>query len=426
MSALKIYNLFPRYYENILAWSDRFAEIKDLGFNALYINPFHFPGFSGSLYAPKDYYAINPVFIDMLSPLSPNEQLSQMLQKAHEHGFKVIMDLVINHSSKDHPLTEEHPDWYIWNANGKLTSPGAWEDGQWVEWGDLAQINNHSSADKDQLWLYWEKLVDFYIDFGFDGFRADAAYQVPMDLWKRLIKKARTQNPAILFLGESLGCTPEQMLELAQCGFDYLFNSAKWWDMESFWFYEQHKTISPNKSIGFPESHDTQRIAQEMTDLAQLTQKIAFTGTISSAWMILDGTEKAWLLKPNVVTTGPEHKEPVNHNFSPLVKSINSLRDNFPILNEEGLIDYRDHENTADILVLERKSSDDTESMLYIINKISQSRDFSTLSLKDFVTASQYPELIFSSSLENTKSSYNDTIVPLKPFEIKIFYCRKQ
>ena len=33
-----------------------------MGFNAVYINPFHYPGFSGSLYAVKDYYRLNPLF----------------------------------------------------------------------------------------------------------------------------------------------------------------------------------------------------------------------------------------------------------------------------------------------------------------------------------------------------------------------------
>ncbi len=33
-----------------------------MGFNAVYINPFHYPGFSGSLYAVKDYYRLNPRF----------------------------------------------------------------------------------------------------------------------------------------------------------------------------------------------------------------------------------------------------------------------------------------------------------------------------------------------------------------------------
>ena len=52
---------------------------------------------------------------------------------------------------------------------------------------------------------------------------------------------------------------------LAEAGFDYLYNSVKWWDFESPWLleqYEAYRHIAP--SIGFPESHDTKRLVTEL------------------------------------------------------------------------------------------------------------------------------------------------------------------
>ena len=56
---LYIYNLFPKLYKNVSAWTKQIKTIADMGFNMIYINPFHYPGFSGSIYAPKEYYKFN-------------------------------------------------------------------------------------------------------------------------------------------------------------------------------------------------------------------------------------------------------------------------------------------------------------------------------------------------------------------------------
>jgi len=52
---LRIYNLFPTLAGPIAGWTAQLPRIAAMAFNAVYINPFHYPGFSGSLYAVKDY-----------------------------------------------------------------------------------------------------------------------------------------------------------------------------------------------------------------------------------------------------------------------------------------------------------------------------------------------------------------------------------
>ena len=59
---LRIYNLFPTLAGSIADWTAELPRIAAMGFNAVYVNPFHYPGFSGSLYAVKDYYKLNPRF----------------------------------------------------------------------------------------------------------------------------------------------------------------------------------------------------------------------------------------------------------------------------------------------------------------------------------------------------------------------------
>ena len=59
---LRIYNLFPPLAGTVRDWMAHLPRIAGMGFNAVYLNPFHYPGFSGSLYAVKDYYRLNPRF----------------------------------------------------------------------------------------------------------------------------------------------------------------------------------------------------------------------------------------------------------------------------------------------------------------------------------------------------------------------------
>src|SRR5256885_12288543 len=58
----RIYNLFPSLVGSIERWSEHLGRIAAMGFDWVYVNPFHYPGFSGSLYATKDPYRLNDLF----------------------------------------------------------------------------------------------------------------------------------------------------------------------------------------------------------------------------------------------------------------------------------------------------------------------------------------------------------------------------
>ncbi len=93
-----------------------------MGFNWIYLNPFHYPGFSGSLYAVKDYFAFNPRFIEGVEG-DPFQALQHFCQQAQEKGLAVMMDLVLNHTASDALLVAEHPEWYARNPDGSLKHP---------------------------------------------------------------------------------------------------------------------------------------------------------------------------------------------------------------------------------------------------------------------------------------------------------------
>ena len=172
MKPLYIYNLFPKLYKNIGDWSKQIKNISNMGFNSIYINPFHYPGFSGSLYAPKDYYQFNPNFFTSKS--TPEEQLSNFINQCAEKNIDVIMDLVINHTSIDSPLIEKHKNWYLLE-NGDVKRPGAWENGKYITWGDLATFDIENSPDRDNLWHYLLEVCKYYLKLGVSAFRCVAS-----------------------------------------------------------------------------------------------------------------------------------------------------------------------------------------------------------------------------------------------------------
>ena len=112
-----IYNLFPRLAGPLPDWYTHIERAIDMNFNWLFINPIFYSGFSGSLYAIKDHYRINP---DFLPPDSGDgiDLLRQLLDRCMKLGILPMIDLVINHTARDCPLTVEHPEWYVHDDHG--------------------------------------------------------------------------------------------------------------------------------------------------------------------------------------------------------------------------------------------------------------------------------------------------------------------
>ncbi len=339
----RIYNLFPLLVGPITRWEEELERIAGMGFNWVYINSFHYPGFSGSLYAVKDYYRINPLFLEN-ADARPFDLLRNFLQRAEGFGLSVMMDLVINHTAKDSLLVKEHPQWFRRNPNGSLKSPSAIDpaDARRVTvWGDLAEIDYENPTQQEDLSAYWQNLVGFYIGLGFKGFRCDAAYKVPPVIWAQLISQAKLLSPQVCFFAETLGCRLKEVANLAHCGFDYLFNSSKWWDFHQGWLlqqYEEFRKIAP--SISFPESHDTPRLAQETGGKEEISKlRYLFAAFFSQGILMPLGYEFGFRKKLDVVRTRPTDWEEPAFSLSKFITAVNRIKASSPILNTEGPIE---------------------------------------------------------------------------------------
>ncbi|HEY5716837.1 MAG TPA: alpha-amylase family glycosyl hydrolase, partial [Psychromonas sp.] len=308
-----------------------------------------YPGFSGSDYAIKNYYYYHPLYVtgklDFENPEAyveeGNKLLKKVCQEADQRGMKIMMDLVINHTAFDSPLSKEHPDWYERDHDGQLIHPGAQDGDNWVEWKDLAQIDNANSRDRDNLWNYWLEMMLFYMDLGIRGFRCDAAYHVPSDLWRFLIPRVKEKYPDALFLGETLGCQPEQVVDIAGAGFDFISNSFKWWDLREQWFLNQSREYSNHApSISFPENHDTIRCADEFDgNQHQALLRYELGAYICSSISTTIGFEYGFQRQIHVVNANPSWWEPVRYDISYEIAKINAIKASYDVLQEDNGIE---------------------------------------------------------------------------------------
>ncbi len=346
----RIYNLFPLMAGPMLHWADRLPDIQAMGFDWIYVNPFHLPGFSGSLYAVKDYQALHPI-VQGKSRRSPDALIRGFTKAAGERGLSVMLDLVINHTGKDALLVERHPDWFRRDEDGGLYSPRAVnpDDPEDITiWGDLAEIDYGTAAHRDEQIAFWIGYMKHMLDLGMKGFRCDAAYQVPAEIWAAIIGSLRESHPGAMFFAETLGCTVEQVDALSGAGFDFLFNSAKWWDFRAPWLleqYDQFRHIAP--SVAFPESHDTERLVTELdtTDPETIERhyklRYLFAALFSTGVMMPMGYELGFAKKLHVVETRPEdwarEAESPRFDLSRFVAETNRVKGSCPALNLEGL-----------------------------------------------------------------------------------------
>jgi starch synthase (maltosyl-transferring) len=354
-----IYNLFPRLAGAMPDWLQHASRAAEMGFNWLYINSMLYPGFSGSLYAIKDYYRINPEFLPHGTETDGMGLLAETLQRFNDLGLWPMMDLVINHTARDSPLTSEHPAWYAHDEHGGIVSPFARDpdDPKKVTvWGDLAEIDNKGSSDREGLWAYWGELVKRYLRLGFKGFRCDAAYKVPAGLWRHLVEQAASVDREAMFFAETLGAAEEEALALRGAGLQYFFNSSKWWDFVEPWCLEQHARfgkIAP--SISFPETHDTTRLAADTGgNEAVQRQRYAFAASFSAGLMMPIGYEFGFTKKLDVVSTRPLDWEIPSFDLRRFARRVNTLKMENPLLHGEG--ELRAVIETDDALVLERHS----------------------------------------------------------------------
>lgn len=166
----------------------RMGYLDSLGVDAIWLAPFQPTPNGDDGYDVMDYYAIDKRLGDL-------EDFEQFIEKADQLGIRVLMDLVINHSSIEHPWFREarrdkdspYRDWYIWseerpeNQNRGMVFPGV-QDEIWT-YDEVAgeyyyhrfyefqpDLNNQNPEVQQEA----KKIIKTWVDRGLSGFRLDA------------------------------------------------------------------------------------------------------------------------------------------------------------------------------------------------------------------------------------------------------------
>ena len=189
-----VYQIYPRSFKDsngdgigdLNGITEKLDYLKELGVDVIWLSPVYQSPGDDNGYDISDYRAILEEFGTM-------EEFDRMLQAAHERGIRLVMDLVVNHTSDEHPWfvesrkSKDNPyrDYYIWrparmgkepNNWGSCFSGSAWE---YNEATDMYYLHLFSKKQPD---LNWDNprvrnevydMMNWWLDKGVDGFRMD-------------------------------------------------------------------------------------------------------------------------------------------------------------------------------------------------------------------------------------------------------------
>ncbi|MEO1089578.1 MAG: maltotransferase domain-containing protein [Pseudomonadota bacterium] len=260
---MRIYNLYPLLAGPIRTWREHLPRIRGMRFDTIYVNAFQAPGASGSLYAVRDPYELHPaVRGDATAPMA--DLVKGFLDDAAAADLRVITDLVLPHAARDAAITATHPEWFKRDDAGRLVVPVRIDaaSGRRTALDDLAELDLDDPRWRDAQLEHFGALGDELLRLGFAGFRVSTAYKVPSALARDLLARWRATRSDATFVAATLGCAFEDVLRVAEVGYDYVLNSSRWWDFREPWLLRQYEQLRQfTASISFPEDHNSPRLA---------------------------------------------------------------------------------------------------------------------------------------------------------------------
>ncbi len=252
---------------------ERLDELKSLGINTIHLLPItptgkiKALGTAGSLYSMADFTSLNLQLSDSQSDLSLKNQAKKFFDECHKRNIKVIVDLP---SCGAYDLYINRPDLFAVDEQNNPVIPADWTDVR------LFYVpNDNKKLFKSDIYILHKFFIDYMINLGADGIRADVATIKPYNFWHELIKYARSKKKDFLFLAEASESWKQPASDkayftdykkLLEAGFDGYygdyFNLNNWETSEPF--YESiitrenflTKYDEKKSTIGSFETHD--------------------------------------------------------------------------------------------------------------------------------------------------------------------------
>lgn len=372
------------YGGTLLGVVEKLDDIQDLGFNTLWLTPV-FPSPSHHGYDATDLFDIEP-------RLGTRKDMRLLLDEAHLRGIRVLLDLVPNHISNQHPLFQEairdvdspYRDWFMF-----YEWPSRYESFFGV--AELPQLNLRNPGARK----YMLDAARFWLEMGVDGFRVDYAIGPTPDFWAELRKTTRAVRPdcwtfgevvdppdsQIAFTGALDGCLDFMLLEALRQTFAF----GRWSASRFAAFLDRHEAFFPSSFSrpSFLDNHDMNRFLWAAGgDSRRLKLAALCQFTLSGPPVVYYGTEVG-LSQERDVRQGEfglpeESRLPMlwdnlqNLDLQTFYRRLIALRHLAPAL-KRGIRKTL----LADDAVLVYRSKDETESFLTALNIGSSERDLS-------------------------------------------------
>lgn len=219
----------------------RLDSIKSLGVNVIYLMPIFPVGVLNSVnspYATKDYDLVGNEFGTL-------DDLRALVDGAHQRKIAVLMDIVANHTSWDHPWIA-NKGWYETDTTGKIKYPRNWRD--------VAQLNFKNTEMRLAL---IRSMKSWVFKANIDGFRCDYADGPPIDFWKQALDTLKTiTTHKLLMLAE--GSRPEHY----GAGFDYNFGFSFFGNLKNI--YSRNKSVRSIDTLNVRDYRGTIEDGQAM------------------------------------------------------------------------------------------------------------------------------------------------------------------
>jgi len=195
--------------------------LAELGINVLNIMPPFPMGKSvrkgiGSPYSVRNFRGVDPEYGSL-------DDLRTCIGATHRNRLKFLIDMVPNHTSRDHGWIEHNPEYYVRGSSGTLVN-----DADWTDTAKLDYTNPALRQDMIEIFDFWLSLLGEDEDGvvqGVDGFRVDGAYLVnDRSFWTEALQELRSRHPGrnLLFIAECYGS--RDALDLFQRGFNAAYD----------------------------------------------------------------------------------------------------------------------------------------------------------------------------------------------------------
>ena len=368
----------------------------DLGARIIQLLPIHpVPvsygrmGRYGSPFAATDFFSVDPALAEFDKRATPLDQFRELTDAVHARRGRVFIDLPANHTGWASHFQLHHPEWFTHEATGDFHSPGAWG----VVWADLCELDYRQR----DLWKEMADVFLFWCRQGVDGFRCDAGYMVPENVWRHIAAKVRTEFPNCVFMLEGLGGPIKVMKSLLMDGaLNWAYSELFQTETKAAFYHYLPKCNDIAQRTGtlvhFAETHDNNRLAAKSPAYAKMRTALCALFSHGGAFGFTNGVE--WLATEKIDVHGasalnwgnPDNQVEHIHRLLTILEHHPSFRMGAP----QMLIPCDDES----ILALKRGESGTSDALLVLVNLNTRSQVKAQWSSDDFGAAGDLVDLI--------------------------------